>query len=424
MNQKTENELPQPSSASRRSRRWLFVLVLLALAVVTIVGLITMRRPQTTTGQVAGMAVPSVEASGGVSTPAPSQTDITIAPEMVERARLRYDEVRVQAVANQLRTTGTVQANAYHETRVTPLVGGRVTAVKVQLGDAVTQGQPLVVIFSSELAESQMKYLMVIADLQYHTTQHERAVKLANLGAISQQELEEAHSHFQEHQAELAAARQKLLLLGLTKAQVSALNDASQVQSEVTVPAPSAGIITARNVNVGQVVTMADSLFSVTDLSTVWVIGNIYEKDFAALRTGAGVQITSQAYPGRTFRGTISYVDPRVDTQTRTAQVRIEVANPNQVLKLGMFVDVALNAPGTQQALVVPKAALQTVGADQVVFVPVSPGRFQMRKVQIAEETSEYARVISGVNAGEKVVTEGSFFLRAEMGRSAPSQIH
>jgi RND family efflux transporter MFP subunit len=249
-------------------------------------------------------------------------------------------------------------------------------------------------------------------------------MKLADLGAISQQELEDAHAHFQEHHAELAAARQKLLLLGLTEAQVSAFKDASQVRSEVTVPAPSAGIITARSVNVGQVVTMADSLFSVTDLSTVWVIGNIYEKDFAVLHTGASVMITAQAYPGRTFRGTISYVDPRVDTQTRTAQVRIEVANPNQVLKLGMFVDVALNAPGTQHALVVSKAALQTVGADQVVFVSVGAGRFQMRKVQTVEDAGEYARVISGVNAGEKVVTEGSFFLRAEMGRSAPSHVH
>ncbi len=423
MNQKTGNE-PRQSSSTSRHRRWLIVLVVVALAAVTTVVLIEMRRPQTPNGHVAGVAVPSVEASSGASAPASSQTDITIAPEIVERAHLHYDEVRLQSVANQLRTTGTVQANAYRETRVTPLVGGRVTAVKAQLGDAVTQGQPLVVIFSSDLAEAQMKYLTVTADLQYHTAQHERAMKLADLGAISQQELEDAHAHFQEHHAELAAARQKLMLLGLTEAQVGAFKDASQVRSEVTVPAPSAGIITARSVNVGQVVTMADSLFSVTDLSTVWVIGNIYEKDFAVLRTGAGVQITAQAYPGRSFRGTISYVDPRVDTQTRTAQVRIEVANPNQVLKLGMFVDVALNAPGTQQALVVPKAALQTVGADQVVFVSVGPGRFQMRKVQTAEETGEYARVISGVNAGEKVVTEGSFFLRAEMGRSAPSHVH
>ena len=424
MNRKTENDLHPSSSTSRRSKRWLLVLVVFALAAVITVILIVTRRSQTPTGQIAGVAVPSVEASNDVSTPASSQTDITIAPEMVERSHLRYDEVRLQSVANQLRTTGTVQANAYHETRVTPLVGGRVTAVKAQLGDAVTPGQPLVVIFSAELAEAQMKYLTVTADLQYHTAQHERAIKLANLGAISQQELEDAHAHFQEHQAELAAARQKLLLLGLKEDQVSMLKNSSQVQSEVIVPAPLAGIITARNVNVGQVVTMADSLFSVTDLSTVWVIGNIYEKDFAALRTGAGVTITAQAYPGRSFRGTISYIDPRVDAQTRTAQVRIEVANPNQMLKLGMFVDVALNAPGTQQALVVPKAALQTVGADQVVFVPVGSGRFQMRKLQTAEDVGEYVRVISGISAGEKVVTEGSFFLRAEMGRSAPSHTH
>lgn len=424
MNQKTENEPRQSSSVSRRGKRWLFVLVVFALAAVTTIALIVMRRPQAPTGHVAGVAVPSVEASSGAPTSASSQTDITIAPEIVERAHLRYDEVRLQAVANQLRTTGTVQANAYHETRVTPLVGGRVTEVTAQLGDAVLPGQPLVVIFSSELTEAQMKYLTIMADLKYHTAQYNRSLNLTKLGAISQQEMEEAEAHFQQHHAEHEAARQKLLLLGLTEAQTDALKDASQIRSEVIVRAPSAGVITARSVNVGQVVTMADSLFSVTDLSTVWVIGNIYEKDFAALRVGAGVAITAQAYPGRAFRGTISYVDPRVDTQTRTAQVRIEVANPNQALKLGMFVDVALNAPGTQQALVVAKAALQTVGADQVVFVSVGPGRFQMRKVQTAEGTGEFVRVISGVNAGEKVVTEGSFFLRAEMGRSAPSHQH
>jgi RND family efflux transporter MFP subunit len=426
MNERTENDLRQSRPASRSNKRWLLALAAaLALVAVMIVVLIAMRRPQTSTGQVAGVAVPSVEAvAAPASSKAAESADMTIAPEMIERAGLRYGEVRLQSVANQLRTTGTVQANAYRETRVTPLVGGRVTAVKVQLGDTVAPGQPLAIIFSSELAEAQMKYLTIIADLKYHTAQYNRSLSLAKLGAISQQEMEEAEAHFQEHHAEHEAARQKLLLLGLAEAETAALKDASQIRSEVTVHAPSAGVITARNVNVGQVVTMADSLFSVTDLSTVWVIGNVYEKDFAALREGAGVTITAPAYPGRAFRGAISYIDPRVDTQTRTAQVRVEVGNPNQSLKLGMFVDVALNAPGTQQALVVPKAALQTVGLDQIVFVPLGPGRFQFRKVQTAEEAGEYVRVTSGVNAGEKVVTEGSFFLRAEMGRSAPSPAH
>jgi len=424
MNQAKDQESPKPRLTSTFRKRWPLLVASFALIAVLAAALITMRRPQAQTGHVAGAPVPSVEATDAAPSPAAASADITLPPEMVERAGLRYDVVRLQAVANSLRTTGTVQANAYRETRVTPLVGGRVTAVHAQLGDHVTKGQPLAVIFSSDLAEAQMKYLTVSADLQYHAAQHNRAQKLAELGAISQQELEEAHSHFQEHHAELAAARQRLLLLGLTEAQVNALKDASQVRSEVTIPAPSAGVITARNVNMGQVVAMADSLFSVTDLSTVWVIANVYEKDFAALRTGAGVTITAPAFPGRTFRGTVSYVDPRVDPQTRTAQVRVEVANPGQALKLGMFVDVALNTPGTQQALAVPKAALQTLGSDQIVFVSVGPGRFQMRKVQTAGEAGEYVRVASGVSEGEKVVTEGSFFLRAEMGRSAASHTH
>src|SRR2546421_8494140 len=156
MNQKTENEPRPSSSAARRGKRWPLVLAALVLVVALTVVLIAMRRSQAPTGQIAGVPVPSVEASGGAPTPASTQTDITIAPEIVERANLRYNEVRLQSVANQLRTTGTVQANAYHETRVTPLVGGRVTAVKAQLGDAVKQGQPLAAIFSSELAEAQM----------------------------------------------------------------------------------------------------------------------------------------------------------------------------------------------------------------------------------------------------------------------------
>jgi RND family efflux transporter MFP subunit len=432
MDDKISDESRETMKASPSGRRWLLIGAVALIAVVA-AALFVLRRPQAQTG-LAGRAVPGVEdssaagravptvdetaASSSVST-ASGKADLTISPEMVGRIHLKFEEVRTQEVAAELRTTGTVQPNAYRETRVTPLVGGRVTAVRVQLGDQVAKGSPLAVIFSQELADAQMKYLTVMADAEYHTAQHERAEKLSTLGAISQQEYEEAHAHFREHMAERAAARQKLLLLGLTEAQVDALQEASQMRSEITVPAPSAGVITARNVNVGQVVTMSDALFSVTDLANVWVIANIYEKDFGAMRAGARVTITAPPYPGRIFRGVISYIDPRVDAQTRTAQARIEVANPGQMLRLGMFVDVALSAPGTQSAVIIPRAALQTVGSDQVVFVPLTePGQFQMRRVQTAEDVGEFVRVLNGVSAGEKVVTEGSFFLRAEMSRS------
>jgi RND family efflux transporter MFP subunit len=147
------------------------------------------------------------------------------------------------------------------------------------------------------------------------------------------------------------------------------------------------------------------------------VIANVYEKDFAALHAGTGVTISAPSFPGRVFHGKVSYIDPRVDPQTRTAQARIEVPNPGGILRLGMFVDVALNTSGKSAAVAVPKTALQTVGNDTVIFVPLGAGKFQMRRVQVGQDAGEFVHILSGVTAGEKVVTAGSFFLRAEMAR-------
>lgn len=432
MNDRTETELQSATTPSRFNKRWLLIGALALLAIVAVL-VFARRAPQATragrevpsvesvSSQGAGRAVPTVEevASPAAAATASGRPDLTISSELAGRIQLKIEEARTQQVAAQLRTTGTVQPNAYRETRVTPLVGGRVTSVRAQLGEAVTKGQPLAMIFSQDLAEVQMKYLSVHANYEFHHTQARRFDKLYEIGAISKQEMEEVSARLQEHHAEYASLRQRLKLLGLTDQQIDALRDASQVSSSVTVPSPESGVITARSVNPGQVVSMADTLFAVTDLSNVWVIANVYEKDFGLMRQGARVTITAPPFPGRTFSGTISYIDPRVDPQTRTAQARIEVANPGQRLRLGMFVDVALNTPGTQQAVVIPRAALQTIGTDQVVFVPLAePGQFQMRKVQVAEDAGELVRVTSGLTAGEKVVTQGSFFLRAEMGRS------
>ncbi len=423
MNFMTKNVTEENSTQNPNKKRMLW-LTLALFALVVLTAIILRRSPRQaslagrevpTVEQVAGREVPSAESVSGKTSD--NKADLTLAPEMVARIKLQYAEVKTQTIANQLRTTGTVQANAYKETRVFPLVGGRVTAVRVQLGDVVRKGQTLATIFSTDLAQEQMEYLKVDANLQLHVTQSERYQKLAELGAVSQQEKQEVEARLREHHAEHASHRQKLKLLGMTDAQIADLKDASQVKSEVNVPAPSSGVVTVRSVNIGQVVTTADSLFSVTDLSTVWVIANVFEKDFGVMRAGAKVNFTAPSYPNRNFSGTISYLDPRVDSASRTAQVRLEVANPNQMLKLGMFVDVALNSSGSQEAIVIPKAAVQSIGNDQVIFVSLGGGQFQMRKLQLGEDAGDSVRVISGVVAGEKIVTEGSFFLRAEMGR-------
>src|SRR5207245_2194699 len=150
----------------------------------------------------------------------------------------------------------------------------------------------------------------------------ERTQKLVTLGAASRQELEEITAIHAGHETEVAAARQRLLLLGLAPEDVSRLTDASHVVSEVTVRAPADGVVIARGVNPGQVVGAGQELFTVTDLSTVWVIDDLYEKDFPAVRVGSESTVTVPATPGTPLRGRVSHIDPRVGPATRTAKAR------------------------------------------------------------------------------------------------------
>jgi Cu(I)/Ag(I) efflux system membrane fusion protein len=177
-------------------------------------------------------------------------------------------------------------------------------------------------------------------------------------------------------------------------------------------------------VNPGEVIDPNKELMRVTDLSSVWVVGQVYEQDLAKVHIGSGGTITSDAFPGRVFRGQVSYVDPKLDPQTRTAQVRVELANPGQQLKIGMYVNVAFAALWGAQSTtaVVPVVAVQNMNNQQVVFVATSdPNVFAMRPVRLASESNGYYPVLEGLNVGEHVVTTGSFLLRAEWLKSHPS---
>ena len=149
------------------------------------------------------------------------------------------------------------------------------------------------------------------------------------------------------------------------------LRTPDKVAPLITIESPSTGTVISRSVNMGEVVMEGKELFRIADLSSVWVMGQVYENDFALVRVGTQASITTPAFPGKTFTGRISYIDPRVDPATRTAQVRIEVANPSEALRLGMFVDVRLGDAPQQsgQGVVVPRSAIQSLGAKQVVYI-------------------------------------------------------
>jgi RND family efflux transporter MFP subunit len=162
----------------------------------------------------------------------------------------------------------------------------------------------------------------------------------------------------------------------------------------------------------------------VTDLSSVWVIAQVYEKDLARVRTGSGASVTTDAYSNQVFRGQVTYIDPRLDENTRTAQVRVELENPNRALKIGMYVRVAFGALGQaeQTAPTIPASAVQNLGNQQVVFVATSePNVFEMRGVRLGGENNGKYQVLEGLNVGDKIVTEGSFLLRAEWIKQHPA---
>ena len=281
---------------------------------------------------------------------APAATaEVVLTPEAVSRAGITTAPAEVIASQAVMQLPGTVMADAYREVKVVPIVGGIVTKVHVELGTTVKRGAPLATLFSPELADAQTKYLSMRAMLAADHQKLHRTQQLVAIGAASRQDLEEVTAIHASHATDVEAARQRLLLLGLSRTHVEALTTPSQIVSAITVPAPIAGVITGRAANLGQVVSMGQELFVVTDLSQVWVIGDLYEQDFQTVRVGSEAALTTPAYPGLTLRGRVTYIDPRVDPQTRTAKVRVEVPNAEGRLRLGMYMTLAFTTPGRER---------------------------------------------------------------------------
>lgn len=410
-------------------RPWLKWLTSAALVVVFVVAgfyFVGRRSTKTTPPKQDSMAAmsgmtppPSVSSSDVASGSA--DLEIELATDDLKKAQIRTARVMNGVTAAKLRVPGLVKANEYREVHVTPLVGGVVKEVPVVLGDHVKRGQPLAIIFSSELAEVETQYVSYLAELDAEHKKLERTQNLVKLGSASQQEEEEVAATHAAHESHVRAALEKLKLLGASDRQIAALKQAEQINPNLVVPAPINGVVLTRNANLGLVVNAAQELFTIADLSTVWIMASVNEKDFASVRVGSQANITAPAYTGRNWMGRVTYIQPQVDPTTRTAQARIEVANPGETLRIEMYVDVEFTAPGASGP-VVPEAAVQSIGDRQFVFQPVknNEGSFSLRAVRLGPAANGYYSVLEGLNAQDEVVTDGSFILKAEAVRQHP----
>jgi cobalt-zinc-cadmium efflux system membrane fusion protein len=344
---------------------------------------------------------------------------VPLSPDAVARAGIVETTVASGTSAAEMRLPGVVEPNAYRQVVVTPLVAGRVTKVAPALGDRVRRGQTLVEIYSPALAEAQTRYVSAQAMLDAHDRELQRTTKLVEIGAASRQELERIHAEHAAQSAAVQSARSQLELLGMSASALEKLTAGQAVSTTTGVPAPIDGVVTERGANVGLNVDPATKLFTVVDLSTVWVVADVYERDLSRVRVGTEAAITTSASADLTLRARVSYIDPQVSAETRTAKARVEVPNPRGELRLGMYADVVVTgAPGASMPRV-PRSAVQIVGERTVVYLanPKEPGKFIEREVRLGASSGGQVEIASGVQPGDAVVTEGSFFVRAERER-------
>jgi membrane fusion protein, heavy metal efflux system len=397
---------------------WRLVVVAVAALATGVAGTALWLRPSAT---IAVAPATDGPAGGAVQPASPqSATTVALSPEAVRRAGIVITPVEAGPITDVLRLAATVEPNAYEAIVVTPVAGGRITRVSAALGDQVSAGQVLAEVFSPELSDEQARYLTMSAELEAAHQRLRRTERLAQIGAASTQELERVRAEHVTHATDVEMARAKLTLLGLTPEQVAALRAAPDVNATISVRAPRAGVVTERLANVGLNVDPSSALFRVVDLSSVWIVADIHERDFARVRVGSDVTITLAAYPELRLRGRVSYVDPQVRPETRTARARIEVPNPGHRLRLGLYAEVVV-ASAQASGLLVPRTAVQTVGDRQVVYVAdaTEPGRFVERMVRTGAAVGDRIPVLSGLSLGEQVVSQGSFSLRAERERTA-----
>jgi cobalt-zinc-cadmium efflux system membrane fusion protein len=372
-------------------------------------------------------ATTSMQPSGPTadSTPLPPprirpDVAVTLDEDAVDRAGITVTPVTAGTVTGGgLRAPGVVEPNAYEAVVVTPLVSGRVTSVDVELGDHVRRGQTIAQVFSPELARAQTRYVSDQAQLGAHEHEVARTETLVQIGAASREEIERIHAAHTAHRADVQTAASQLELLGLSASAIEQLGPGTPITSLTHVPAPIAGVVTERVANVGLNVDQTTKLFTVVDLSTVWVVAELYEKDFARVRVGTAATISTSAYPDQVLRSRVSYIDPQVSPATRTAKVRLEVPNAREELRLGMYAEVLFGVEQSGSTPTIPREAVQHVGDRSVVYLvdPEQPGTFVERDVRLGSTVGDHVAVVAGVQRGDLVVAGGSFHVRAEIER-------
>jgi Cu(I)/Ag(I) efflux system membrane fusion protein len=321
------------------------------------------------------------------------QTPVRLNPEDARRIGVTFAEVESKVLRRSLQTLGTV---TYDETRlatVTPKIEGWVERLFVDFTGAPVQvGQPLLAVYSPGLVTAQEE--LILASRLVNNAREGRATESAR-------EL-------------LASARRRLEYWDISREEIDRIEATGEITKTLTLRAPASGVVVEKNIVEGDRIMPGMTIYRIADLSRVWIEADVFEKDLGLVREGLTATGRFESYPGREFPARVTYVYPTVSMQSRTGRVRLELENPNQVLKPGMYADIELALPPSEPATVIPRSALLSTGERSLVFVRAADGTLEPREVTPGQAVGREVEVLAGLQPGERVVSSAAFLVDAE----------
>lgn len=329
----------------------------------------------------------------GATASAEAASPVSLDPERARRIGVTYAIAEAGPMTSVVRTVGAVTFDETRLVNVNPKIEGWVEHLYVDFtGAPVTKGQPLMAVYSPMLASAQEELILA-----------KRLVDAGGSGtaATNAREL-------------LEASRRRLSYWDIPSSEIARIERSGTTQKTLMLRAPASGLIIEKAVFQGQRIMPGMDLYKIADLSTVWIEGEVFEKDLALITLGRTAQITFESYPGQTFSGKVSYVYPTVTADSRTGRIRIELPNPNLRFKPGMYANLQFQVPVHRQGIHIPRSAVLQTGERTVVFVQMADGMLVPREIKIGTATTEHVEVLSGLAAGEVVVASANFLVDAE----------
>ena len=324
-----------------------------------------------------------------------SPNQIRISTEKIQRLGVRVESASMRQLGRSVRAAGRVEPDERRMFAVSPKFEGYVERLHVNVtGQPVARGQPLFEVYSPELVSAQREYAIAMQGVQ----------AMKDAGPEAQAAMRQL--------AESSLAR--LRNWDLSPAQVAALMKSGQAQRTITFPSPVSGVVTEKKALQGMRFMPGDMLYQVTDLSSVWVVADLAERDIGLVQAGAKATVKITAYPNKTFEGRVTYVYPTLKAETRTVAVRVELANPGQLLKPAMYAQVDFSVGAKGPVLTVPDSAVIDTGTRRIVLVQLAEGRFEPREVELGGRGEDFVEVVKGVREGEPVVVAANFLIDAE----------